>query len=408
MTASDIDPPERRLRVLIGAYAFGPSDEPEASAGWAFATAAAKDHDVWVLCRRRFQPEIRAALDADPELAAHLTVIHIDLPDRLRRHYRRSWDMYWYYVLWQRLLARTARDLHVTEQFDVLHHVTFANDWLPSGLRRVPGPPFVWGPVGGATDIPYWSLRRWLGLRGIAYEVIRDLATTLPRRIWGDANARRADVVVVQNRDVARRFRRARRVIVEPNAALDLSQLPSRAVAARENRAPVAVFVGRLIPLKGASIALEALSRPQASDWTLRIFGDGPERAALEAMTARLGLEHRVEFFGHRPRAEALAAMAGADMLLFPSMHDQAGWAVAEASSMGVPVVCLPLGGPPTLAEPNGFVAGLRGDLVGNVVDQLRAAGVAEGVPHARWSRDRLRELTSTWYRLAVAAGDDE
>src|SRR4051794_24051671 len=45
----------RRLRVLISAYAFGPSDESEASAGWRFALAAAVDHDVWVLTRRRFR-----------------------------------------------------------------------------------------------------------------------------------------------------------------------------------------------------------------------------------------------------------------------------------------------------------------------------------------------------------------
>ncbi len=69
---------ENRLKVLISAYAFGPCDESEASAGWAFAVAAAANHDVWVITRLRFRPEIEQALAADPELAAHLRVQYLD------------------------------------------------------------------------------------------------------------------------------------------------------------------------------------------------------------------------------------------------------------------------------------------------------------------------------------------
>jgi glycosyltransferase involved in cell wall biosynthesis len=38
-----------------------------------------------------------------------------------------------------------------------------------------------------------------------------------------------------------------------------------------------------------------------------------------------------------------------ADVLLFPSMHEDAGWVVAEARSFGLPVVALDRGGPPLL-----------------------------------------------------------
>lgn len=396
-----------RRRVLIGAYACGPSDTPEASAGWAFATAAAAHHDVWVITRRIWLPAIERALAADPDLARHLHVVGIDLSPRLLARKRRALDLYWYYALWQRELGRTARALHRRIDFDVAHHATFANDWLPSGLAALRGVPIVWGPVGGATRIPVWRLRRWLGARGIAYEAVRAAATTLPRRIWGDANARRAAVVVVQNGDVAHRFRRAGRVVVEPNAALDTAALPSRSTARlasrpREDGTRESVFVGRLIPLKGVAIALAALSRPDTAHWRLTIYGDGPLRARLEAQARALGIADRVRFAGHVPRTEALEAMARADALLFPSMHDQAGWAVAEASSMGTPVVCLPLGGPPVLAAPNDLVAPIEGDLVGNVVEQLRRAEAFEGVPHERWSRDRLTTTVDGWYRDAV------
>lgn len=400
-TASSIGSGSRR-RVLIGAYACGPSDTPEASAGWAFATAAAAHHDVWVITRTIWLPAIERALAADPALAEHLNVVGIDLSPRLVKRKRRAVDLYWYYVLWQRKLGRIALELHRSVGFDVAHHASFANDWLPSGVTALEGVPIVWGPVGGATRIPVWRLRRWLGVRGVAYEAVRAAATTLPRRIWGDRNARRASIVVVQNGDVAHRFRRARRVVVESNAALDMTALPPRGKPEPAGASRTAVFVGRLIPLKGVAIALAALARPGAADWKLTIYGDGPLRANLEAEAASLGIAERVRFAGHVPRTEVLEAMATADALLFPSMHDQAGWAVAEASSMGTPVVCLPLGGPPVLAAPNDLIAGLEGDVVDNVVEQLERAVTFSGVPHERWSRGRLTATVDGWYRDAL------
>jgi glycosyltransferase involved in cell wall biosynthesis len=40
-----------------------------------------------------------------------------------------------------------------------------------------------------------------------------------------------------------------------------------------------------------------------------------------------------------------------ADVLLFPSLHDEASWVVVEALSQGLPVLCLDHGGPPVVAR---------------------------------------------------------
>src|SRR5690606_825811 len=111
-------------RVLVSAYACGPGDEPEAAAGWAFARAAARSFRVHVITRRRFAPAVDAALARDPGLARPLTVEYLDLSPRLLALKRRGIDVYWYYVLWQRALARRAAELHRKEPFDLGHHVT--------------------------------------------------------------------------------------------------------------------------------------------------------------------------------------------------------------------------------------------------------------------------------------------
>lgn len=387
---------EGRLRVLISAYACGPVSEPEASAGWQVATAAARTHDVWVITRPRFREAIEAALSTDPALRGRLHVAYLDLPPGVVRRKRRGVDLYWYYPLWQRALGRRARSLHDVVRFDVAHHVTFANDWMPCGLTALRGVPLVWGPVGGSSTLPIPRLSRWLGVRGTLTELVRSLTTTLFRRLWATPIAKRASLIVAQNPDVARMFRPLNdAVVVEPNACLE--DLPARVASSVQPRH--AVFAGRLLAWKGAAIAIEALARPQAADWTLTIFGDGYERRRLERLRSRLGLDDRVVFAGHRPRAEVLDAIARAAAFVFPSMHDQAGWVAAEASSMGCPVVCLPLGGPPLLAGDNAYIADLGGDLPGAVAHQLVAAAAAGGRPHDRWSADRLPDLVDGWYR---------
>ncbi|GAA4721708.1 Glycosyltransferase involved in cell wall bisynthesis [Promicromonospora umidemergens] len=387
-------------RVLVSAYACGPGDEPEAAAGWAFARAAARSHQVHVITRHRFAPAVAAELARDPELARNLTVEYLDLSARVLALKRRGSDVYWYYMLWQRALARRATELHRAAPYDVGHHVTFANDWLPCGLARVQDLPVVWGPVGGASAVPS-HLVRWLGLRGTITELLRGLLTAPLRAVWGDAAARRATVVVAQNETVARRFRRAGHVVVEPNAALD-DELPQQARPPRPELAqdPLrAVFVGRLLAWKGGRLAIETLARTPG--WDLHVYGTGYEGPALERLAGRRGVSHRVVFHGHRPRAEVLDAIAGCDAMLFPSMHDQAGWVAAEASALGRPVVCLPLGGVPLLAGPNARPAALTGDVVGHLAMRLAEAATEPGTPSDRWSVSRLPDVVEGLYRTA-------
>lgn len=385
----------RRPRVLIGGYACGPVSEPEARAGWELARAATRDHDVWVITRHRFRDAIETALADDPALAERLHVTYLDLSPKVMRFKRHSWDLYWYYAAWQRALGRRARRLHREIRFDVAHHVSFANDWMPCGLTALTGVPLVWGPVGGASTPPALKLSRWLGLRGTATEIVRGSFTAVVRRFVGDRVARRAALVVAQNQQGADHFSRLSDVVVEPNATLD--GLPPRADDITPRRA---VFAGRLIALKGAAMAIDAIAR--TDDWTLDLYGDGYEEKRLRARVHRLGLDDRVRFLGHRPRDEVLDAIARAEVFLFPSMRDQAGWVVAEASTIGCPVVCLPLGGPPALAGTNGHVASLEGDVVGNLAAKLREAAAEGGSATDRWSISRLPGLVSEWYRRAI------
>ncbi|WP_375499404.1 glycosyltransferase [uncultured Jatrophihabitans sp.] len=352
------------------------------------------------MTRQRFRAAVDAALSADPALAERLTVTYLDLSPRVTAWKRRGFDVYWYYALWQRRLTRTARQLHAQVGFDVVHHVTFAADWLPCGAARLAGVPLVWGPVGGATYLPV-RMARWVGVRGFIGETGRSVFTRICRRLWGDPAAARAEVVITQNAEVAHRFRAARKVVVEPNAALGPMPSSRRQPGSSAGRA---IFVARLVAWKGAGLAISALAEPPLREWTLDVYGSGPEDARMRQLAERLGVADRVVFHGHTARAEVLEALAHADVLLFPSLHDSAGWAAAEASAMGCPVVCFDHGGPALLAGPNAHVVAMGGSSVPDLAAAaVRAAGTPVA-PYDRWSRGRLPGLVHGWYQDAVSS----
>ena len=404
---SDVPQPSpagRRPRVLIGAYACGPGGESEANAGWEFAVAATHSHDVWLVTRQRFRPWIEAAFAADPALAERLSVRYLELGERALAVKRNARDVYWYYALWQRELGRLGNSLHAQLRFDVAHHLTFAADWLPCGLTRLPAEvPLVWGPVGGATYPPL-SMLRWYPPRAVVGELGRSAFTRLARRAFGDPAARRATLVLAQNEDVARRFRKTDRVALEANSAID--DVVEDVVPRMDGGARRAVFVGRLVAWKGPLLAVHALAEPGASEWTLDVYGSGPETPRLRKAIATLGLAERVTLHGQRPRAEVLAAYRDADALLFPSMHDSAPWAVSEASAAGCAVVCLDLGGPPLLAGPNAIAVAPGPAAVAGLADGLRRAAAHERTPWNRWGRGRLPALVADWYATAAQRGE--
>ena len=391
--------------MLVSAYGCGPGEGSEPGAGWAIVKAAAQHHEVWVLTRSRFEQAISSALSQDALLSRRIHPVYVSLPPRLERAKRRPRDVYWYYALWQRRAGKLARALHDDVHFDVLHHATFASDWLPCGLTAVDEVPLVWGPVGGSTYAPV-RLLTWLGARGAASEVLRAAGTRVARRFWGDRAARRASLVVGLNKDVTRRFSYAERTVVEPNAAIEApAATPVVDLGPRDHR--VAVFVGRLVAWKGIGLAVRSLAEPAASGWRLDVYGEGPDRGRAEKMAHDAGVADRVTFHGMRPRETVLEAFATADALLFPSMHDSAPWVVAEAVMAGCPVICLDRGGPPAIMEGRGTAVPVTGRVLPGLAEALWGrAGPA--TPHPRGGRsDRLPSVVASWYQQVSASRDE-
>jgi glycosyltransferase involved in cell wall biosynthesis len=335
------------MRVLLLAYACEPAEGSEPGAGWAFARMLASVADVCVITRANNREPIERELDSVPE-SARLRFVYVDLPARARFWKRGRVGIQPYYLLWQRAALRVARALHREDPFDLVWHVTLANTWLGS-VGGLIGPDFVWGPIGGGVDAPP-RMAAALGVRGSVYESVRwcvratfRLTNPLARAGW-----RRARLVLTQNPETVRwlpkRYRA--KALVFPNVALGPTD--ARWVPRSDGRDRTAVFAGNLLPLKGLSLAMRALA--DLPGWRFVLAGSGPDERRLRRLAGRYGVADRVRFLGRVPRSRVLELLASCDVFLFPSLRDDAGWAVAEAVRAGIPVVCLDRGGPPIIA----------------------------------------------------------
>lgn len=142
---------------------------------------------------------------------------------------------------------------------------------------------------------------------------------------------------------------------------------------------PVVLFVGRIQPLKGVDVAVEAFAELDRADATLVIVGgasgiDGDaEVRRIRHLVDELGVADRVLFRPPQPHHRLGTYYRAADVGMIPSRSESFGLVGLEAAACGLPVVAAAVGGLRTLVD-----HGRTGFLVERREPRLFAAYVAE------------------------------
>jgi glycosyltransferase involved in cell wall biosynthesis len=188
-----------------------------------------------------------------------------------------------------------------------------------------------------------------------------------------------------------------------PNG-VDLPDLaPRQAGAADESR--TAVFLGRLYPVKGLPMLIEAWARVRPSGWRLVIAGpdEAGHRRTLESAVAAAGLGDVVRFVGPIAGKAKTSLLQDADLFVLPSHSESFGLAIAEALAHATPVLTTTAAPWPALEQRR---CGWRPAPTADAIS--RSLGVATAQ-----SRKTLREMglagrafvgeTLSWDRIAGA-----
>ena len=171
--------------------------------------------------------------------------------------------------------------------------------------------------------------------------------------------------------------------------------------------APVFLCVGRFSPEKGQDLLLEAAARlkQEGVRFALKLGGDGPERAKLEARSRALGLDGCVEFLGWLSSPQVRAAILDASVLVVPSLTEGIPVIIMEAMVSSRAVIATRVGGTHELVE-----SGVTGWLVQpgaveSLVEAMRTAAATPGDElqrMARRGRERVLALHDVTQNVAA------
>lgn len=379
-------------RVLMIAYSADPEASSEGGVGWRIASGVAAHHDVHLLTRPKARPALERELRRRSDL--RLTIEYHEMWGLRQLKHRFGLPVSnLRYLAWNHRLQHRVSQLEATGDFDLVHHTTWVRYWMPSagGRTRLP---FVWGPVGAAERTP-WALlptlrpRSWPGELGKMLGPLALRADPLLR----DAQ-RNADAIVASSFDTARVFeRQGAPVQVAPSVGYDPAELP----AASATKESDFISVGRLLGWKGFHLGLEAFARWAPPQTRYEVVGDGPEMSRLVGLVRNLGVSDRVTFHGALTRPETLERISRSRMLVHPSFHDSGGFVVVEAQALGVPVLCLDVGGPALLIGSVGHAVrpGSRRQVVRRLGEVMQAPSFPDGAAISAHAAASL-----TWNRI--------
>lgn len=342
------------MKVLVCAFAclrdpdtrFGLGKGGESGLGWNIIFQLSRFGEVFVLTDIDNKHAIEEKLSERSK--ASISFYYIGLPKFL--FFTKKWIQVYAY-LWQIKAYIVAKKLYKEKQFDVFHHITYANDWMASYIGALLPIPYIRGPGGGAHRVPRAFLKDYSSRERLV-EKVRSVGQWIFRHdpffIIGQNKAK---AVLVCNREAFNGLhkkwqKKAYFYPVNGVSAEDLLILNEKI----ENKSDkfCVLSAGKLIKIKGFDLSIRAFKafNDKVPNAKFIIIGEGPELKHLKKLADDLKLGEKIVFESWIPREKLLHKMSTCSVFLFPSLRDGGGNVVVEAMAVGVPVVCFDLAGP--------------------------------------------------------------
>jgi glycosyltransferase involved in cell wall biosynthesis len=339
------------VKILLVAYNCAPGAGSEDEIGWNVLRELSARQDVTVITRDIFREKIEQV--NLPAAGHRIRFIYICNPvSRDSFSYKKFHQIFYY--LWQLRAAKVVRRLTTDMAFDIVQHISWVRCWMPSAVLGAASGKIVWGPVGGIEVVPAQFLKNWG--KGRLFEHIKHLVVFLSR---GDPFLRKlahkTALGVATTRESAAYMQRLGCSQIRSLVAVALSQ-PDVDFLSRLSPPDSSVIrfisIGRLLSWKGFQFGIEAFAAADIADSEYWIVGAGPAEQKLKALSERLGVQARVQFFGRLDHPQTMERLSACHVLVHPSFRDSGGFVCLEAMAARRPVICLNLGGPAVQVTP--------------------------------------------------------
>lgn len=419
----------KKPKVLVVSIACEPKGGSEGKVGWEAILAISKFAEVHVLMsalwRKGWEEAESEGLVPEGVSAGFVGTDADWHPNRLIAR-GQSWLRYLEFL---KLAKPYIKDYLEHHQVDVLHQVTFATWRVPTELW-VFGKPVVWGPIGGAGEVPK-AFRSSLSRAARIVEVVRSWQGKRTLRSKKFRSAMEQVEVVIAASEEAKQllepYRKGKFLEVLPVAYLSGDKV-AQIRRIRSNDDPddrpgitrtLNIFAGGSIDgRKGIAWALRALVlvKEKGIDFHYTIAGGGPELESLKALVVELGLSEQVTFHPGYRGDQYVEMLQQTDIFLLPSFRETLGMTCQEAILAGAyPVVAdisahgemarvagverAPVGSGEELKE---GIAELILDFVNHPVENRRFVDRASEAIEEFFSERRYRRSLETWYQVAI------
>lgn len=340
------------FNILVSAYACEPDRGSEPEVGWQWVQQLARFNNVWVVTRANNKELIK--MSKIEETYPNLHFVYCDLPKYLSWWKKGSRGVHLYYFLWQIYAAIKGCKLHKRNKFDLCHHLTFSPFYNPPIFSLLPIP-FVWGPLGGGEKIPVKFLPLFRG-KGVTRELvrigIRCSAILNPFVLFAMFKAKLLIASTHETYSAIPKIFRKKTVI---EMQIGMHPLNDLSCAASDTGQFKLITAGRQTYWKGHILVVKAFARflqKNRCDAELTILGKGEESENIKNEVQKHKISENVRFVSFLPeREDVLAAFSMADVFVYASLLECAGYVVLEALSQGTPVICLNLPGPGEIVD---------------------------------------------------------
>ena len=329
-----------------------------------FAKALAKQSQVTVICPTPWFPKSKILLSFFPEKKPWTTIPKTHIDGNIKIHYLPFFTVPFIFRYLNALsialaCRKTVKNIHSTNAIDVLHAYGVYPDGVAAAL-----------------------LSKWLNIPNVitalGSDVNKEMQVTLKRKqsLWG---LHRAATVIGVSKDlvktlihygvnknkvhwvptgVCRTTFKAQPVSSDSKTTNDHDIVSDQLLSssALDTSKKIVLFVGRLHPVKGLEILLEAasiLKKEKRLGFVIVLIGEGPLLQSLSNSAEALGISESVIFIGPQPQTIVAQWMHAANLLCLPSHMEGLPNVILEALAQSLPVVASNVGGIPEVITHN-------------------------------------------------------
>jgi len=336
-----------------------------------FSKALAKKTKVTVICPTPWFPKSKILLRFFPEKAPWTTIPKTHIEDNIKIHYLPFFTVPFFFRYLNALsialaCRKTIQNIHYSDAIDVLHAYGVYPDGVAAALlSKWLSIPNVITALGSDVNKEMqvslkqkqslWALQRAAAVIGVSKDLVKTII---------HYGIQKNKVYWVPT-GVCRTIFKAKSVSTDTDTATsthemdtetnpDSEKLPSP--LALDTNKKIVLFVGRLHPVKGLDVLLEAASKLQKNnrlDFVIVFIGEGPLLHSLTKTAEALGISDSVRFIGPQPQTIVAQWMQTANLLCLPSHMEGLPNVILEALVQSLPVVASNVGGIPEIITHN-------------------------------------------------------